>query len=88
MTCMAGYDPFAPWLVVAYALYLLTGACWLPVVWIQMQTRDLAALAVANNRALPARHYRLMRLWFWLGWPAFGAVLANFWLMVAKPALW
>jgi uncharacterized membrane protein len=29
-----------------------------------------------------------MQLWFWLGWPAFASLLAVFWLMVDKPALW
>jgi uncharacterized membrane protein len=37
---------------------------------------------------LPARYHRLARLWFLLGWPAFLAVIATFWLMVRKPVLW
>jgi len=85
---LAGADPLASWLVAAYVLFVLTGACWLPVVWIQLQTRDLAAAAAASGEPLPPRYFRLMRWWFWLGWPAFSAVLAIFWLMVAKPDLW
>jgi uncharacterized membrane protein len=38
--------------------------------------------------ALPARYHRLFAAWFWLGWPAFVAVLAIFALMIWKPALW
>ncbi len=38
--------------------------------------------------ALPAAATRAYRLWFALGWPAFGALTGVFWLMVAKPPLW
>jgi len=37
---------------------------------------------------LPAAYYRLFWTWFAFGFPAFGAVLAIFWLMIARPALW
>jgi uncharacterized membrane protein len=40
----------------------------------------------AGATELPLAYYRLYRIWFWLGWPAFLAVLAIFWLMTAKPA--
>jgi uncharacterized membrane protein len=69
----------------AYLLYVLVGACWLPVVWIQLEARNLALQAATGGTELPRRYFRLMRWWFWLGWPAFSAVLAIFWLMVAKP---
>ena len=85
---LTGTDLLAPWLVAAYVLYILTGACWLPVVWLQIRIRDIASAAAADGTALPAEYRRLTRLWFALGWPAFAAVLAIFWLMVAKPALW
>jgi uncharacterized membrane protein len=82
-----GYDPWEPWLLAVYVLYALAGACWLPVVWIQLRVRDLARAAADSGTPLPAAYYHLMRWWFWLGWPAFGAVIAIFWLMVDKPAL-
>ncbi len=85
---LSGFDPLSSWLVVAYALYALAGACWLTVVWLQIQVRNLARKAVAADHPLPAEYRRYMRLWFALGWPAFAAVLAIFWLMVSKPALW
>jgi uncharacterized membrane protein len=85
---IAGFDPFASWLVVAYALYVLIGFFWLPVVWVQIQVRDLANAAATSGTPLGPDYYRMMRLWFWLGWPAFSTVLGIFWLMVAKPALW
>lgn len=85
MVRLAGYVPTAPWLLASYGLYALTGACWIPVVWIQVRLRDLAAEAAEADTPLPADYFRLMRVWFWLGWPAFTAVLVIFWLMVAKP---
>jgi uncharacterized membrane protein len=66
-------------------LYVLAGACWLPVVWIQMRLRDLAAEAARTNTALPLQYWRLFKTWIALGVPAFGAFVAIFWLMVAKP---
>jgi len=85
---LAGIDPLSSWLVAAYALYALAGACWLPVVWLQIRVRDLAGKAAAMETPLPASYHRCMRLWFALGWPAFAAVIAMFWLMVEKPELW
>lgn len=84
----AGFDPMSPWLVLTYALYLLAGACWLPVVFLQLKLRDLAEAAVTANTPLGANYWRLYRAWFWLGWPAFGGLVVVFWLMVAKPSLW
>jgi uncharacterized membrane protein len=83
-----GYDFWASWLVAAYALYVLALACWLPVIWLQIQVRDMARHAQADGTALPARYFRYMRFWFWLGWPAFSALIVIFWLMIAKPDLW
>lgn len=85
---LVGYPAASSWLVVAIGLYVLAGACWLPVVALQLRIRDLAARAAREGCALPPQYYRCFRWWFALGWPAFAAVLATFWLMVAKPVLW
>jgi uncharacterized membrane protein len=42
---------------------------------------------VAAEKPLPPRYHRLFRLWFLFGFPAFGAVMAIFWLMIARPNL-
>jgi len=82
-----GYDFTEPWLWAAIALYILTGACWLPVVWLQAKMRDMAEAARNSGKALPARYHRFMRIWFILGWPAFSAVIAIFILMLFRPDL-
>lgn len=83
-----GYSLWESWIVTSLALYVLVGACWLPVVWIQAKMRDLAQAAVRAGTDLPARYHRLFRIWFVLGWPAFAGVVAIFVLMIAKPVLW
>ena len=82
---MAGHSLTAPWLLATYGAYVLAFACWAPVVWLQLRLRDLAGQALAEGRPLPDRARRFYAIWFALGWPAFGALVAVFWLMVARP---
>jgi uncharacterized membrane protein len=82
------FDLRNSWLQAAIGLYVFTGICWLPVVWLQWRAADMAQKAWRENSALPHAYYRYMRIWFALGWPAFLSVIAIFWLMVAKPVLW
>jgi uncharacterized membrane protein len=84
---IVGYSLLEGWILLSIGLYLLTGAFWLPVVWMQMRMRDLATQAARGGTPLPPEYHRLFRLWFAFGFPAFGAVLAIFWLMIAKPPL-
>jgi len=82
---VTGASLLSPWIVSSLALYIFVGACWLPVVIIQIRLRDLAANARDTSQPLPAQYHRLFRIWFVLGWPAFAGVIAIFVLMVAKP---
>ncbi|MFL6840210.1 MAG: DUF2269 family protein [Bradyrhizobium sp.] len=84
----AGYSLRESWIVLSIILYLVTGAFWLPVVWIQMQMRDLASASAAEGKQLPARYHRLFRIWFAFGFPAFGAVMIIFWLMISRRSIW
>jgi uncharacterized membrane protein len=84
----AGYSLLEPWILLSLVLYVLVGACWLPVVWVQTQLRDLAAAAAQDQVMLPERYHRLFRIWFWLGWPAFAGMIAIYALMIWKPDLW
>jgi uncharacterized membrane protein len=81
----AGYALTSGWILWSFALYLLAGACWLPVVWLQLRLRDMAATAARDNTALPDRYWHYERIWTLLGIPAFFSLIVVFYLMVAKP---
>lgn len=84
---VAGHSLTDFWIVASVTLYVFVGACWLPVLCLQKRMRDLAAEAQRGSRALPAEYDRYFRIWFILGWPAFVAMIAIFWLMITRPTL-
>ena len=73
------------WLLASLALYAIAGLFWVPVIFMQIEMRDLARLAVENNETLPPRYFALFRRWFLFGIPGFGSVMIILWLMIAKP---
>lgn len=75
------------WILWSLALYVFAGACWLPVVWIQIRMAAMAERAAADGEPLPPRFWRYHATWTSLGWPAFVAFIAIFFLMVVKPAI-
>ncbi|MEP9388629.1 DUF2269 domain-containing protein [Mesorhizobium sp. KR9-304] len=83
---LVGWPLDEGWIVLSIALYVLTGLFWLPVVWIQIRLRNLARDAALTGSPLPERYFRLYRIWFACGFPAFFAVLAIFWLMLTRPS--
>lgn len=85
MAHLAGLPLTTPWIAWSFALYLLAGACWLPVVWMQVRMRGMAERAAADGTSLPEVYDRWLRIWVALGVPAFASLVAVFWLMVAKP---
>jgi uncharacterized membrane protein len=87
LATLDGYPLGEGWIVVSIALYLLAGVFWLPVVWMQIRMRDLAAVAARAAQPLPRQYHRLFRIWFAFGFPAFAAVLAIFWLMMTRPTI-
>lgn len=82
-----GYPLFEGWVAASLLLYIVTGAFWLPVVFIQARLRDLAREAARAGAPLPPEYGRLYRIWFACGFPAFAAVLTIVWLMLEKPDL-
>jgi uncharacterized membrane protein len=82
-----GYSLLEGWIVLSILLYLVTGAFWIPVIFFQRHMRDLAAHAARTGTPLPAPYFTLFRVWFMFGIPAFAAVLAVIWLMVARPQI-
>ena len=85
MAHLLGVSLLTPWLLTSILLYLLAGACWLPVVVLQIRMRELSNQALKNNTALPEQYHRHARCWFWLGVPAFLAMVAVVFLMVFRP---
>ncbi|HRN60637.1 MAG TPA: DUF2269 domain-containing protein [Chiayiivirga sp.] len=85
---LAGWPLTTPWLALSIGLFVVTGALWLPVVWLQLRMAAMASAARTDSGELPARYWRYARCWEALGYPAFVAMLAVFYLMVAKPTLW
>ena len=63
------YSLLEGWIFLSIVLYIVTGLFWLPVVWMQMSMRDLAAHAAAQNRPLPPAYHRLFWWWFAFGFP-------------------
>ena len=84
---MAGWPLSTPWLALSLGLFVFAGLCWLPVVWLQLRMADLARQSEATDEELPALFWHYARWWERLGYPAFIAMLAIFYLMVNKPAL-
>jgi uncharacterized membrane protein len=82
---LLGYPLTSLWLVWTYILYILAGACWLPVVWLQIKMKNLAQNAAEKEIALPALYWRYLKIWIALGIPAFAALIIIFYLMVARP---
>lgn len=83
----SGYSLWDGWILLSILLYVITGAFWLPVVWMQMRMRALAIEAADHSTPLTPEYHRLFRWWFAFGFPAFGAVIGIFWLMIARPAI-
>jgi uncharacterized membrane protein len=73
------------WLMVSLALYVLAGVFWIPVVFMQIEMRDLARAAEQKGQPLPPRYFALFRRWVLFGIPGFGSVVIILWLMIAKP---
>lgn len=84
MAHLAGWPLDTPWLAASLTLYALAGACWLPVVVLQIRMHRLAQAAADAHEALPPVYRRLARWWFWLGVPAFSAMVLVVAMMVAK----
>ena len=80
-----GWPLLDGWVALSLVLYLVIGAFWLPVVWMQLRMRDLAIAARDAGTSLPSAYHRLFRWWFACGFPAFAAILAILWLMLTKP---
>jgi uncharacterized membrane protein len=73
------------WLAASVGLYVVAGLFWIPVIFMQIEMRNLARKAQVKSLPLPPRYYALFRRWCWFGVPGFGSVMIILWLMIAKP---
>ncbi|MHA7968698.1 DUF2269 family protein [Rhizobium sp. CAU 1783] len=80
-----GWPLTTGWIALSLVLYGVVGLFWLPVVWIQIQLRNLARNAAEANLPLPERYYRLYRIWFAFGFPAFLSMIGILYLMLIRP---
>ena len=80
------YSLTESWIRWGLLLYFFAGACWLPVVWMQIRMRNMAKKALESGMKLPPRYWIFDRWWIVLGSLVFPAVVVIFWLMVTKPA--
>ncbi|MCU7921403.1 MAG: DUF2269 domain-containing protein [Candidatus Thiodiazotropha sp. (ex Dulcina madagascariensis)] len=75
------------WVMLTIVLYILAGICWLPVVWLQIRMRDLSTSANTEKISIDPRYHSYARIWFWLGIPAFVAMVIVYFVMVFKPVI-
>jgi uncharacterized membrane protein len=76
-----GLEWTSPWSLSVLGLYAFVGACWLPVVWLQIWLRNRA-----QQLQSPDAQYRYrMKIWLILGAMAFPAVVLLYAIMVYKP---
>ena len=85
MAHVANLSLSSAWIFWSFVLYFVAGACWLPVVWLQIRMGRLAKDAARTGSALPVAYWRMLKAWVALGIPAFVALVIVFYLMVAKP---
>lgn len=84
MAHIFGLPLITPWILWSLILYFIAGACWLPVVTLQIKMQKIAALALKENTKLPSDYWRYTKIWFVLGVPAFLAMLMVVLLMTFK----
>ena len=80
LTLHLGISVGSVWFMIVIGLFALIGACWLPVVWIQIKVRNML-----RDSATVSEIRKLMTAWVLLGIPAFLCVIVLFSLMVYKP---
>jgi len=72
------------WLLISIILYFIAGVCWVPVVVLQIKMQKMSEQAVTNQTELPIQYWHYARVWFWLGVPAFLAMILVVLIMVFK----
>lgn len=87
MASLVGLPLTTPWILYSLILYVIAGACWLPVVYLQIKMQKMSNQALENNTELPKLYWKYAKLWFFLGIPAFIAMVLVVLLMTLKSTL-
>lgn len=87
LTHLLAYPLTEGWVLWALIAYVFVGACWLPVVWMQIKMRDMAKTALETGEPLPDLYWRFDKWWITLGSVAFPIMIIIFYLMVFKPVV-
>ncbi|QKK01218.1 MAG: DUF2269 domain-containing protein [Pseudomonadota bacterium] len=82
---LLGWPLGTRWIALSLILFVLVGCCWIPVLFIQARVARHTSVLASQDLPVDGEVRRLMRFWYGLGWPAFIAMLAIFYLMVFKP---
>jgi uncharacterized membrane protein len=85
LMALSSTSPAEGWLATSLALYAVAGLFWVPVIFMQIEMRNLARVAAEKGGPLPPRYFSLFRRWFVFGIPGFGSVMIVLYLMIAKP---
>lgn len=86
LALVAGYSLNQGWLLSSIILFFFAGACWIPVVWLQIAMRNQIQAAIALGAVLPAEYHSYRKIWLALGVLAFSSLVVVFYLMVFKPS--
>ncbi len=81
------YSLTSLWFILTMGLYMLAGACWIVVVFIQYRLHSIVKSLSKETKDLPHVYHVFMRWWFGLGVIAFSAIIIIYWLMISKVAL-
>jgi len=87
MAHIIGLPLTTPWIMISLILYLIAGACWLPVVYLQIKMKKLSEIAIQTQSQLPQIYWKYTKVWFALGIPAFMAMILVVLLMTFKSTL-
>lgn len=58
---LAGWPLTTPWIAASLMLFALAGACWIPVLWLQLRMAAISAEASRSGSALPGVYWRYAR---------------------------
>ncbi|MFJ7793725.1 DUF2269 family protein [Pseudomonas sp. NPDC096950] len=87
---LSGLPLTTEWVLTALAIFLCTGALWLPVLVLQKRLQVLALSAVETGHGLADEYAVVYRKWFWMGVLGFFGMFVIVLIMVTRmtPGQW